>query len=49
MTYAMIIYIQPDRFTSVERATFEHGTREEQLRVLTTICMRGLGIPSKLK
>ncbi len=46
--YAMIVYQPPSWFTALEQATFDHGTHAERVTVLTAVCIRGLGIPSRL-
>lgn len=45
---ALIVYQPPSWFTALEQATFDHGTHAERIQVLTTVCIRGLGIPSQL-
>lgn len=46
--YAMIVYQSPSWFTTFEQAKWDNGTPAERAEVLTTVCIRALGIPSQL-
>ena len=46
--YAMIVYQPPSWFTTLEQAKWDNGTPAERAEVLTTVCIRALGIPSQL-
>lgn len=46
--YAMIVWKPVSNFTALEAAIFDNGTHEERMQVLWNVCVRVLGIPSRL-